>query len=544
MTRENLLVVYCDGSARPTNPGFAGYGLFGYVLKEAARPKNINYPVRGAMKFTSRGIITKAISNSFSEPLPGGKTITRNLDKESYECLDIIEVIASLQDPQGTNNQAELLAANEAMRLGIERDDVNSILIVTDSEYVVAGGLGRVDTWKKNGWRTSSGKLASNLEMWKEFDALKTSAESLGITIDFRWVKGHIGEEGNEIVDVYAVVGAVRARVHADNFNSLETMEPHYIKTTTTMTEFRKQIADIHPIYDYKSFMFYTLREENLDNVAVLLNFKEATDIGKRTMDNSYAILVNDVPNELKDVREAFRGLPRQQENLSRINLDIIKQDKLFCRLVTSVGYMNAFNPIEQRLRSPRFVLGPVIHFPSTGRKKDDDEGDKKKKETKPTPPVFVEEYNRLYPFLMEVEDTLNLLNISVDTLQANIDDGSIIDLTDLFFNSEEKDPLTLKFRDKSIDITDRITHDKITLVSRPVLHIGKDTPPYSFFKSVAPKADKVFLHIDTQGYGNCATFVLFVVYRNSKGEPAMIAHTNLLGKFLFKHKEITQTLE
>ena len=52
---------------------------------------------------------------------------------------------------------------------------------------------------KKRGWKTASKEPVKNIDLWQELDRLVQTH-----SIDWRWVKGHAGHEGNERADALA----------------------------------------------------------------------------------------------------------------------------------------------------------------------------------------------------------------------------------------------------------------------------------------------------------------------------------------------------
>ncbi|MEO1014956.1 MAG: ribonuclease HI [Pseudomonadota bacterium] len=99
-------------------------------------------------------------------------------------------------DPQTTNNRMELIAAIEGLN-AIERDA--EIRIYTDSQYVKNGITSWIEGWKRNGWRTSAKKPVKNQDLWRALD------EAVGAHhVEWRWVKGHDGDPGNERADALA----------------------------------------------------------------------------------------------------------------------------------------------------------------------------------------------------------------------------------------------------------------------------------------------------------------------------------------------------
>lgn len=96
-----------------------------------------------------------------------------------------------------TNNEMEIEALIEAMKKLIELDyQKENLLFCLDSQYVINGVTKWLSGWKKRGWKRASGPLL-NKELWQEIDSLLKKFPS----IEFKWVKGHAGQHGNEYVD-------------------------------------------------------------------------------------------------------------------------------------------------------------------------------------------------------------------------------------------------------------------------------------------------------------------------------------------------------
>lgn len=97
---------------------------------------------------------------------------------------------------QTTNNQMEMLAVIEALKLLKEACDIT---LTTDSQYVVRGMTEWLQGWQAKGWKTSSKKAVANQELWQELAEL-----SAHHTIHWKWVKGHAGHPENERCDCLA----------------------------------------------------------------------------------------------------------------------------------------------------------------------------------------------------------------------------------------------------------------------------------------------------------------------------------------------------
>jgi ribonuclease HI len=102
-------------------------------------------------------------------------------------------------EAQTTNNRMELTGAIRALE-SLKRP--SSVRLRTDSRYVLDGISKWIDGWKKNGWKTSNRAPVKNEDLWRALDAAASPHR-----IEWIWVKGHAGEEGNERADALANLG-------------------------------------------------------------------------------------------------------------------------------------------------------------------------------------------------------------------------------------------------------------------------------------------------------------------------------------------------
>ena len=102
-----------------------------------------------------------------------------------------------------TNNRMELTAVIESLAF---LNGTGSVVIYTDSEYVRKGITEWIHGWKQRGWKTADRKPVKNAELWQRLDALRSLHH-----VEWRWVKGHSGDPGNERADALANRGVEAA---------------------------------------------------------------------------------------------------------------------------------------------------------------------------------------------------------------------------------------------------------------------------------------------------------------------------------------------
>jgi len=98
-----------------------------------------------------------------------------------------------------TNNRMEMTAVIEALTA---LKQPSSIVLHTDSQYVMKGITEWIRGWKAKGWKTAAKEPVKNVDLWKKLDELCAAHQ-----IRWVWVKGHAGHAGNERADMLANKG-------------------------------------------------------------------------------------------------------------------------------------------------------------------------------------------------------------------------------------------------------------------------------------------------------------------------------------------------
>ena len=110
---------------------------------------------------------------------------------------DKSKVAARLSEAEETISQLhEKIAALEKAPKNV------ALTLFTDSQYVKKGVSDWSHKWKANGWKTASGGVVKNQDLWKKLTNL---CESHPGSVQWEWVKGHSGDVGNTRADELAV---------------------------------------------------------------------------------------------------------------------------------------------------------------------------------------------------------------------------------------------------------------------------------------------------------------------------------------------------
>ena len=102
-----------------------------------------------------------------------------------------------------TNNRMEMIAAIRALE---SLKKPSTVMLHTDSRYLLDGVTKWMKRWKANGWKTADKKPVKNEDLWC---ALEDAASPHDVS--WRWVRGHNDHVENERADALAR-GAIPAR--------------------------------------------------------------------------------------------------------------------------------------------------------------------------------------------------------------------------------------------------------------------------------------------------------------------------------------------
>lgn len=104
-----------------------------------------------------------------------------------------------------TNNRMEMMAVIAALS-ALKRPC--AVTLHTDSRYVLDGITKWLPGWKVRGWKTAARQPVKNEDLWRRLDDAVSRHK-----VDWRWVRGHTGDPGNERADALArdAIRALRA---------------------------------------------------------------------------------------------------------------------------------------------------------------------------------------------------------------------------------------------------------------------------------------------------------------------------------------------
>ncbi len=183
-----------------------------------------------------------------------------------FEDKSELEIGGSEQNT--TNNRMELTAAIKTLEKLKTYKLKENFKLRTDSKYVIEGYTKWIINWKRNGWKTSSGKSVQNLDLWQKIDQLRIN----GLVMEY--VKGHSGDEQNDRVDKIATNYSKGISLKSDLKESESSVEffeknaPSEIQELFSRNELIQKFAD-------KKYLLNSLELSNLLGEENLVKIKQ-----------------------------------------------------------------------------------------------------------------------------------------------------------------------------------------------------------------------------------------------------------------------------
>lgn len=327
------LVLYTDAGARPTNPGFGGWGMHGYmcVPKESKQGNGHSSHV-----LSESGYVPKNIAKVSDDVALQDTDVLRY-----YDCVGTLGAMVG-------NNFGELEAANQALELAlVEKPD--HVVIRPDSMYVVDGAKGGALRWKERNWKRPDGGEYKYAKAWERHLALQEKLQEAGTKITYSWVKGHCGEPGNELADTYATIGVLASQRNL-NFTEINKSDPK---------GYWKYDVDRPPFLHHNKLYFVGDETGNETGIYYAGNHgKEDELMGVQSVDGEFSVIKLDRPDTLlEEIRQQAIDLANEREAETPpfyyINLAAVYNSK-FHQVATKFGRnaLYAPSPTHNSLRS------------------------------------------------------------------------------------------------------------------------------------------------------------------------------------------------
>ena len=442
ISKDLNLVVYCDGSASP-NPGLIGSASHGYIYKEESKNKFVLYD----------HLITKDGYTSIED------------NKECVEPLYFIEKNYSFGFV-GSNNYAEIYALKQILEwLVVHKLYFKTVLIYSDSSYVVNTINEWMENWKKNGWIKNDGKEVNEKDLWMSIDDYLDELKSKS-QIQVEWIKGHNGNIGNLLADF----GANIAR-----FNSTRGFYTNNEKIIDAKDYFKSKV-DIHPLLCFSNIL---LTQNNIKEYYMYNSKLPDHLIGKHSNESSYSIVHLKEPDKLIEEIKTFYYERKYNNSISLLKLKTLKEKKYYDRIKNCY-----FNSLLNKQKT-----NTLVTFDNT---------------------VIVQEINPPGLLLRALDYYEHLEHILAD-IHSDSNQIQKIDITKYFYDIEETKNKTFKhvlnkeittgFKNMTLEIN--YMNKKIKL---PTI-LGYDMPSRNDLKKIEkdnPKIILVLLPVSDESFDYC----------------------------------------
>lgn len=180
-----------------------------------------------------------------------------------------LTTVGVVSHPKPSNQVAELVAIIEACKLA-KTENLDKILIVTDSRYAASAITKWLRLWPLNGWKDNRGKPIANELLFKE---LLQAMD--GITVNCIHVKGHSGDINNSKADHLArskleeSIDACLLLAARPDFSQHEDEEIEFIKLNLAIDP---KLAERYTVIDDKLYYIDPLRPATNRNRLVVPN--------------------------------------------------------------------------------------------------------------------------------------------------------------------------------------------------------------------------------------------------------------------------------
>jgi ribonuclease HI len=299
-------VIYTDGGCRPSR-GIGGWAIHGYVYTTEKAKQGT-----GAPALVSNFGYIKPEDGNDGMYFRDYRSADRDAEVERYtedrivgvQPLRYVSGYGSLI-PESTNNEAEVTALLEALTVAIEQK-VSSVMLVVDSKYALNGLLNWGHKWQRNNWVKPDTSPVANAALWQKVLAAEEILVGRGTVINTRWVRGHSGDVGNDIVDSFASAAIVAGR------KQLKVREVEYAEAKgywSVKADYNRMIS--HPYWYFNTNVGGTQVAPDGRVVYYLGDHGSESDFcGKKISDASFSVLF------LKERNPVMEMLTQYQDTL------------------------------------------------------------------------------------------------------------------------------------------------------------------------------------------------------------------------------------
>lgn len=308
------IILYCDGGARPTNPGPFGWGAHGFIYNDNERGKTVNRPT--GYHVTNQGYLEEStvdaiLNNTDNKNTPIPAHLSKQEELYKVNPLEYFDWHGS-GGKLGSNNEAEILAYLNSLINILRREDlsfIKEITFYTDSSYL----LGILRNLNENpNW---SEKDVANRSYWIELEKVLNEYKKLNINIVNKKIEAHIGHLGNELADKLATLGTIESN---------ENENPTFNFNVYPNKKYWKPDVARHPFLTAKQVFFLPV-DSNTKNQYITIAYKDEITVGKQVnMANYSLVTLNEKDSLIESVKNKLSEKLNGHNVVSTVRLDTL----------------------------------------------------------------------------------------------------------------------------------------------------------------------------------------------------------------------------
>jgi len=291
------MVIYCDGSAGPTNPGFYGTGIHGYIYSnKSIGMKNGDRPNK--FMITDMGYIENGQMSDKAN------TIIPLVYLDGYRSNNGIN----------SNNAAEIDGIQIAIETALDNSKykISSIYIKTDSLYAM--GVFEKAKGSVKIWDTPD---RPNIERyWLAKDILERAKE-VNLEINIIKVLGHSTAIGNHLADRMAFLGRDMSGKYSKDETIIKYTEPKYWKPKIIKNS----------LINFKNLYF--MKGLTNPNMYSILNYGDV-ELGKKTNTATFGLVkLNEPITYINNIIDQFNRYLGTKAVISTIDLSVLYSQRM-----------------------------------------------------------------------------------------------------------------------------------------------------------------------------------------------------------------------
>lgn len=287
-------VFYTDGGCDPKG-GYGGYGFHGYTYND--EPLNRGTGLKD-WYITPLGYIKTTEHISAQQRMFIWKVVPELAKDPKIVNLQVVDYYDGIGGI-GADSHSNLAELEGVIHLFEELESVklNTMIVYIDSQYVLNGLVkDRIKMIPKGDKLVTKGY--ANTNPWKRLIDLVEAKESAGVEVIFDWVKGHVGNLGNEKADKHATAGKLYSRDGKVTSNHIVQSAKGYwdIKYSANrlITHPRWYFntgENYHNKSEHGRFVYHIGKHGNDDDL-----------IGKEVASTAYSVVHLEQPNEVMEI--------------------------------------------------------------------------------------------------------------------------------------------------------------------------------------------------------------------------------------------------